>query len=47
MAKGIVYILTKRLKEARDYLNNAMQKMKQEEKNFENKTVTMASHYNG
>lgn len=32
------------LKDARDYLNNAMQGMKQEEKVFENKTVVIASH---
>lgn len=34
------------LKEARDYLNNAIQRMKHEEKDFEAKTITMVSHYN-
>ncbi len=33
------------LKEARDYLNNAMQELKHESKKFENKTIDLASHY--
>lgn len=34
------------LKEARDYLNNAIQQMKQEKSEFERKTVALAAHYN-
>ena len=34
------------LKEARDYLNNAMQSLKRESKKFEDKTIDLASHYN-
>lgn len=33
------------LKEARDYLNNAMQSLKRESKKFEDKTIDLASHY--
>lgn len=33
------------LKEARDYLNNAMQSLKHESKKFEDKTIDLASHY--
>jgi len=32
------------LKEARDYLNNAIQKIKQEDMRFEDKTVSVISH---
>lgn len=32
------------LKEARDYLNNAIQKIKQEDMRFENKTISLISH---
>lgn len=35
------------LKEARDYLNNALQQIKQEEKVFEDKTISMAARSNG
>lgn len=31
------------LKDARDYLNNAMQGLKLEEKNFDKKSITIAS----
>ena len=34
------------LKEARDYLNNAMQEMKHENLAFESKAISMAAHYN-
>ena len=34
------------LKEARDYLNNALQKVKKEQKLFESKEVHLASHNN-
>lgn len=34
------------LKEARDYLNNALQQMKREQKIFEDKAISMAAHNN-
>lgn len=33
------------LKEARDYLYNSLKEMKQESKEFENRTIGLASHY--
>ena len=33
------------LKEARDYLYNAMQSLKRESKKFEESTIDLASHY--
>lgn len=34
------------LKEARDYLNNAIQSLKREEKAYESRTISMVSHNN-
>ncbi len=34
------------LKDARDYLNNALQSLKRESKKFEEKTIDLVSHYN-
>ena len=34
------------LKESRDYLNNAIQQMKQEQKVFDDKAISIAAHSN-